>query len=457
MKALINEKRYIIYTLMLGIYLVNIFLDHNVLLYMAGIIAIPVFIISFAAASRLFKILGTFFIGAGVILFVVSGESAAQIPIFLTSNMQLLAFLAVLPWMNSVVHAGRFDRKISQLLRADVDDLGKLYARSSITSYLLVCFINLSALPFSQQVLQDNLSAVSKKLRESFVSRTTLRAFAIALAWSPMEIMVAITIDATGVGYAAYLPWLLLCSLLVLAIEMLWGRIEFRKHPYTPANQKMKNESINWKTLIFKIIELFAALSVFLMAVLLIGNWTGFNFILTVTLVLIPFSMCWAFVIQRWHTFRIVGWSMWKQRTTNMQNFVVLFLALGLFSSSLNETPVLTLMQTPFEAASGFPLAILLLIQFTYLGLSMVGVHPIATIGILMEILPPLYETMNPLSIGIVLITGGLATATVGTFGITVTMTAQNTMQNPYKITYRNMPFALLYGGMGTLIAYLLL
>ncbi|WP_252313884.1 hypothetical protein [Sinobaca sp. H24] len=123
----------------------------------------------------------------------------------------------------------------------------------------------------------------------------------------------------------------------------------------------------------------------------------------------------------------------------------------------MNETPVLTLMQTPFEAASGFPLAILLLIQFTYLGLSMVGVHPIATIGILMEILPPLYETMNPLSIGIVLITGGLATATVGTFGITVTMTAQNTMQNPYKITYRNMPFALLYGGMGTLIAYLLL
>ncbi|MFB4165539.1 hypothetical protein ACE1TI_17450 [Alteribacillus sp. JSM 102045] len=41
-----------------------------------------------------------------------------------------------------------------------------------------------------------------------------------------------------------------------------------------------------------------------------------------------------------------------------------------------------------------------------------------------MEVLPPLYDMINPASIGIVLITGALATASVGTYGITVTMTA---------------------------------
>ncbi|SDI51130.1 hypothetical protein [Alteribacillus bidgolensis] len=71
-------------------------------------------------------------------------------------------------------------------------------------------------------------------------------------------------------------------------------------------------------------------------------------------------------------------------------------------------------------AAANFRVVILLLIQFSYLLMSIFGVHPIATIGVLMEALPPLYEIINPISIGMVLITGALATAAVGTYGVTV-------------------------------------
>ncbi|WP_269758228.1 hypothetical protein [Thalassobacillus sp. C254] len=97
------------------------------------------------------------------------------------------------------------------------------------------------------------------------------------------------------------------------------------------------------------------------------------------------------------------------------------------------------------------------LIQFTYLSMSMIGVHPVATVGVLIEVLPPLYEIINPMSIGMVLVTGALATACAGTYGITVTMTSMNTKQNPYRITLRNLPFALTYGAVGVIMGYLLL
>ncbi|RSL31665.1 hypothetical protein D7Z54_19685 [Salibacterium salarium] len=456
MPFFIRNNRYILYALVLGLFLINVIVNSALLEYITGLIAIPVFLISFLGATRLFRILGTAFMGTGAVLFIVSGLSWSVVPVFMTSNMQLLAFLAVLPWMNSVVRAGRFDRRINQLLRANVEDLGKLYVRSLFTTYILVSFINLSALPLSQHVLLENLSKMKKKVKESFISRTTLRAFTVALAWSPMEIMVAITIDATGVGYISYLPWLLLCSVLVLLLDAWRGSRIFHAYPYEPAGGGL-NRTIRIKPLVYQIVQLFLALAVFLVIVVVLGNWSGLNFILTVTLVIIPFSFLWALVIGRWKSFRVVGWRMWKIRTNGMQNFVVLFLSLGFFSSSLNETPFLEMIRSPFLAASDFPIVILLLIQFTYLAMSMVGVHPIATVGVLIEVLPPLFEVINPMSIGIVLITGALATGAVGTYGITVTMTAQNTSQNPYKITVRNMPFAVFYGGVGTFVGFLLL
>ncbi|WP_158734961.1 hypothetical protein [Alteribacillus sp. YIM 98480] len=451
-----SNKRYILYTGVLGLFLLNVFIKSEILGYITGLLAIPMFAVSFLAAARLFQILGSLFMGTGAILFIISGMSVHVIPFWLTSNMQLLAFLTVLPWINSVVRAGRFDRRINQILRANVSDLGKLYPRSFLTTYILVSFINLSAIPLSHHVLLENLSKVKKKWKDSFISRTTLRAFSVALAWSPMEIMVAITIDATGVGYLSYLPWLLLCSLLVMIIDILCGRKYFANQPYEPAGSGV-SRSIHMRSLIFQVVQLFVALAIFLVVVVLLGNWTGLNFILTVTFVIIPFSFIWAMVIGRYRSFRKIGWPTWKFRTNGMQNFAVLFLSLGFFSSSLNHTPLLYFIQEPFMAAANFPVVILLLIQFSYLLMSMFGVHPIATIGVLMEAIPPLYEIINPISIGMVLITGALATAAVGTYGVTVTITAQNTKQNPYYITLRNMPFAFLYGGVGTLIGWLLL
>jgi len=49
--------------------------------------------------------------------------------------------------------------------------------------------------------------------------------------------------------------------------------------------------------------------------------------------------------------------------------------------------------------------------------------------------------------------------ASAGTYGVTVTvtMTSMNTKQIPYRITLKNMPFAVIYGGVGTLVAFFLL
>ncbi|GEL08686.1 hypothetical protein [Salisediminibacterium halotolerans] len=447
---------YIIYPSVFGLYVLNMFLGSTRLEWLIGLAAIPVLIFSYAGASRLFRILGGVFIVAGAGLFLYAGLPAVQLPMQMTATMPLLAFLTVLPWMNSVVRAGRFDRRINDLMKVNVADFGKLYVRSSFTTYLLVMFMNLSALPLTQEVLKGNMKNVKKRVSDSFISRVTLRAFTLALLWSPMEVMVAMTVDATGVSYLTFLPWLFLASVTLLMIDWLWNKKTFGQLENVPdENRRIPN--IQPGKMVWQIAQLLLALTVFLGSVVTLGNGFGLDFILSVTLVILPFAFTWAFLMGRFRSFRVLGWNTWKVRTNGMQNFVVLFISLSLFSESLNATPFMEMIQGPFLAAADTPILILLLIQFTYLAMSMIGVHPVATIAVLAEVLSPLYDLVNPVSIGIIMIMGALATATVGTYGVTVTMTAMNTEQNPYRITLRNMPFALLCGSVGTLIGWLLL
>ncbi|WP_246943420.1 hypothetical protein [Bacillus pinisoli] len=452
----INQHIYIVYTLILVTYTINVFLENPLIDLTIGLLAIPMLALSLVGASKLFKILGSIFIGVGAILYYMEGLSLTNIPTFMLVNMPLLAFLLVLPWMNSIVRAGRFDRRLKEMMEDNVSNLGKLYSRSSFTTYILCTFINISALSLAQEILMGNLSNLKKKLRDSYISRITLRAFALALAWSPMEIMVAMTVDATGVSYLRYLPWLLLCSTIVLMLDWFRGNRRFKEFPYQPSDMKQVR-NVNFGRVILQILKLLVALIVFLSLVVFVGNVFTLNFILSVTLVILPFSFGWALLMRRWRSFIHIGWQTWKVRSNNIQNFVVLFLSLSFFTSTLNATPFLQLIQRPFLAAEHSPILILLLIQLTYLLMCLVGVHPVATFGILAEVVQPLYGLVNPLSIGIVLIIGALTTATIGAYGVTVTLTSMNTKQNPYGITLRNMPFALFYGTVGTLMAYLLL
>ena len=447
---------YIYYSFVFFLYIINVFIGSESLNYIIGVFALVMFIVSFLGATRLFRVLGSSFVGVGAYLYYTTGQSILAIPGMLTSNLSLLTLLAMLPWMNSVVRSGRFDRSINQLLKVNASDMGTLYTRSSATTLTLAAFLNLSAASISQEVLKDNLSSVNKKLRDKFISMSTLRGFTLALLWSPLEIMVAVAIFTTGVSYVALLPWLLLIALITFGLDSLWGRYHFKKYPLENVTTN-ENTKIDVKAMTKKIVHLVIALSIFLTLVIGLGNLFNLDFILTVTLLIFPYAFGWSLLMKRGRSFLAIGWPNWKKQTNNMQNFSVLFISLSFFSTSVNGTTFLEIIQKPFLAAIDYPLLILIMLQILFIVLSMFGIHPIATVGILTGVITPLLAIMNPLSIAIVLITGSIATLTVGTYGMVVTLTSMNTEQNPYRITWNNMPFALMYGAIGTIIAYFLL
>ncbi|WP_339230502.1 hypothetical protein NSQ77_09250 [Oceanobacillus sp. FSL K6-2867] len=444
---------YIFYSSVFIIHIVNVFIESDTLNYIIGILALFMLVISFIGASNLFRILGIAFILIGGTVFTASEQSLIEIPGLLTSNMSLLTLLAMLPWMNSVVRSGRFDRSLNNLLNVNVADLGKLYPRGSITTLTLAAFLNLSAASISQDVLQDNLRTLSKKVRNSFISTATLRGYTLALLWSPLEILLAVSIFTTGADYVSLLPWLLLIAGITFLLDSLWGRYHYKKYTY----ESPESSAVSMKEIAKKIIHLMFALVVFLTLVITLGNLFDIDFIFTVTILIFPFAFVWAQLMRRGRSFWVIGWKTWKQKTNTMQNFVVLFITLAFFANSISGTLFLEFIQQPVLAIIEYPFFIFVVIQLIFIFMSMFGVHPIATIGILSGVIATLLETMNPISLAIVLTTSAVSTLTVGSYGLVVQLTSMNVGQNPYRITLNNMPYALMFGGIGSIVAYLLL
>ncbi|QQK78827.1 hypothetical protein HUG20_02190 [Salicibibacter cibi] len=444
---------HLLYSLLIFIYLINAFLELDSLNYVTGILAILLLVVCFRKAERLFQLMGTIFAVAGLGLFIHSGINWYELPYYLNTFVEILALFFVLPFINGIIIVGRYDQSVNKLLKSQVAHLGQLYGRGMMASYLLGSFLNIAMIPLVQSVLQKNLQTMANKIRSIFISQAMLRAYALCLVWSPMEVMVALTIDITQIDYLRLLPWLLVFSIALFLLSWAIGR---RYKKYRLSEDQQMNEKIEWKVY-RKIAGMLIFLVLFIGCIILMGEVFGFSFLTTVSIIIIPYSTVWAFLIKRIRTFYIYSLQYWRMRVSTMGSYVVLFLSLGLFIGVLRETELMTMVQEPLLYLSDTPLFLFVGIQLLFLGLAFVGFHPLVTMGILGEVIQPLLSIINPMSFAIVLITSSLSTVMAGPFNITVTLTGSLLKENPYRIAWWNIAFAFIFSGTGTLIALFLL
>ncbi|MFB4165376.1 hypothetical protein ACE1TI_16590 [Alteribacillus sp. JSM 102045] len=441
----------LIYSALVFAYGITIFWDSGVVMYLTGLFAFLSVVISFPKAQRLYKVTASIFVIIALITAAFEGIAVVQFPYYMTSTAILIMIFYVLPFINSVIVVGRYDQKVNRLLKTKISHLGQLYQRTALVSFLLGSFLNIGTIPLVVSVLKRNLKEQSANLVSRFISSAMLRGYALCLVWTPMEILVAISIDITGVGYVTLLPYLLLFSLTLLLITF-WAGKSYKGYTL---------ESVSGQIDMTAVYKKIASLSFFLILFISIIIWLrpllNLSFLETVGLVIIPYSFLWALVIKRIRSFLVYGLRTWQARTSSLQNYVVLFLSVGFFISILGESKLMGYLQYPFLILEGLPVLLFIVIQILFLGLAMVGFHPLVTISLVGEMLQPILGSVSPLAAAIVLITSGLSTVMAGPFNISVSLTGMLLHQNPYRVSLWNVGFAFLFSSGGTLLATIIL
>ncbi|MFC7322556.1 hypothetical protein [Halobacillus campisalis] len=445
------QHLYIFYSLVFLLNVIHVFWPNPVLYTVIGVAGMVMMVISVPRADRVFKILGGILLAAGSFFFISSGVSAGKIPAFFAGNVGLLFLLSMLPWMNSVVKAGRYNKLLHALLQGNGNrSLGPLYVRSEATMVSLAAFLNLSSATISQDLLINQLKHVKTKVRNSFVAMTTLRGYSLALLWSPLEILLATSIFITGANYLVVLPWMLLIALLGITIDAGIGKWLFSNYELEEQTSVLKRLSDHKK----KLGGFLLALVLFLVVVVFLVNVIQFDFLFAVTIAIFPFAFLWAVLLKRKRSFLTIGWPTWKKQTNHLSNFIVLLLALSFLTESLNVSPYLEYLQNPIIALEGHPLLIMLFIQAAFLVMTLLGVHPLATMGIFGGISELLMGALPPVTLTILLASTAIATVPSAPYGLIVTLTSISLRMNPYKIVMKNLPHSLVLGFLGVLVAW---
>ncbi|MFB5661836.1 hypothetical protein [Alteribacillus sp. HJP-4] len=444
--------RFVTYTLYALVYIGNIFAESEQITYLLGIIGMFALIISFHGANRTYQVLAVVFFIISTLLFFSWELPFKELPKYFTSMALLLALLYMIPYINHFMIVGRYERSLYRLLQTRTLTLRSFYRRVSFTHYMLGLFIFLSAIPLVYRFVTQRLHQFSDKTIQKFAVQSMLRSFASVNVWSPIEVYIALVLGITGVSYLGILPFLFGFSIFMLMIDwVIAGKYKRLPLPEeAPGRLFAKKEKL-------KLLSMGFFLLLFISTASLVTFLTPLDFFESLIIIIFPYTFSWAFIIRRHKTFLRYNAVMRQQQTKTMQNFMLLFIVLGCFNSIVEETNIFQIIRGPFMGLGDTPLLLFLMLQISSIALACAGVHPLVTISMQGLFVEPFLQQINPLSIAIVMITATLANDAAGTFNVPITMMSQYMKRQPYLLTLWNLPFALIFGGAGVGLAYLLL
>jgi hypothetical protein len=412
-----------------------------------GLLAILCLLVSIHEARRIFQIIGSLFIAAGIVCMVWAQIPVTRLPSLMISNVTLISLLYMLPYINRVIRVGGYDRHVSRWLYMPSGSLGQLYVRSVAVSCLLSLFLFFASVPLLHRVLTKHLQHQDSELAKRFMGMSILRGFGTVSIWSPVEPLVAMAVLLTGISYISLFPWMFGLSIVLFAVGGLWG-LAYRNHA-VGAGREVEDPFLLKRPSWSKTIAFIAALVLLISSAYTLHSVTKLSFFAAMTFVLLPFSIIWSLLMRRFSRFLASSRKQWRENTDSLRHLLVLFLSFGFFNSAVTETSLLQLMNGPVEAIAQWPAALFLFILIVSLALPIIGIHPFVVMSLFGVFLQPVLNTINPLSIAIILITTCICSSFMGTFNTTVTIMSGLLQVNPYRITVWNLTFGLVFGLIG--------
>ncbi|OQP17045.1 hypothetical protein QWV57_10515 [Geobacillus zalihae] len=441
-----------VYTAAVALYMVAQFVETAPVHYAMGAAALSAFIVSAFFARGVYQVSGALFFAFGVGLFLFYGDAWPTFVLHFERVLGLLALFFVLPFMNTLIRVGRYDQSLSEWLKRNVGGVSSLYRRSFSVCHLLGLFLNIATIPLLVKSLRTALRNVGGRKAESFYVRNLLRAYALCLTWSPMEVMISTTIDFTGVHYYEVALFLLLLAFTMAMIDWGTAAVSYRSIPLDNGEEAGRESAVSIGK---KAAQLLVVLVVFTVLVSLVQRWLGKGFLFSIVLLLVPFCFGWALLVRRVKRYAVMALCHWKERTEGLGNYFFMFLGAGLFVEMLARSPLLAGLGGWFRVGAEHSVWLYAMIAAYFFTTSLVGFHPLVSLTLLMPLLEPVRLLVPAVPLSIVLICCSLATVMYSPYNISVSLLAEELGDNPYRIGRRNVPFALGYMAVGIGIALL--
>ena len=449
---LFTNQYYLVYLIMFLLYISHYFTGIEILGHLTIWVALFAIFISWFAAAKIFKIVSAAFIAVSLILGLLSGQTLLSLYEHTLSNIPLVMFFSMMPWISVIFRIGGMKESLTQTIQDKNNYMPNIYLKTFLNSGFLSVFLNISGTYIVQNIIIRLFSNENIHTRNDIIGTATARAFAVMMMSAPLELIVVISIDYTGVQYLTMLPWLFIISFIGFLTEIIYSRKAFGDVkvdlPYTEIDNRM---------LIRSLIKMMIILVIFVAIVILVSQNTELSFIFTIGLALFPFSLITSALLGFAWKFLKEGSLAWKHHNNHLQNFVVLFIPLGIFSGAFSNSALPGVMQSLLSNIGGSMLVIFIVAALFIGGMSLLGIHSVASVAIIYDVLLPVIDEASLLSFIIVVVAAGVGTTAYSPYSTVANVTVQNINISPYFLLRRNKGFAVRMMVIAIIVATILL
>ncbi|GEO65688.1 hypothetical protein [Levilactobacillus spicheri] len=429
-----------------------------------AICAIGVSVLGLPHLSRSFQVATLIFFLAGLGLMATTGLSVSHLAAAITSMVDIVVLLVVMQLFLIPVTVGHYQAAVGAFMQRHVHGPKQTYTFVMLVTHLLSSILSMGTVAIVLSILGDSIRHQVKDSAH-FAATSVLRAFTLGTLWAPGAATIFLISTVTQVRWTRlFLPCLILGLLgLILAYLMEHRQpymrvqpVPSRSEPATPVTAHAPLLGLVLAVLVllalsFVLMEKQVASSmdsVTLAGLVVVGGWLGL-------------LGCRKADSQAFKpVLRQAGRTYWQRGLTGGAALAPFFVGIGTFTYGFEHStlsPALTKALAPEFAHLGW--SVIVLIPLIVVLVSLVGIHPLASVALIGKIIMTLHVAVSPLLIALSLNIGSVVAYMFSPFAGIVLIVATLLNVHPATVSVRwnwrfSLTFLVLSLGVATLLSF---
>jgi hypothetical protein len=363
----------------------------------------------------------------------------------------LMALLAAVMLLGIALELGRFADLFDRFY-INTTRLYQSYIFSLLISYVLSFLSLLGAVAPSYYLVNENLKKLGLERGNRFETTSIARGYAMAIIVSPAAATVGIALKYSGLSWLKMVEPIFLLSITGLLaaffVEPSW-RSKKAVQPLLNPGHKVETSWQDTNGVFLKrLLSFFLLFAGVIGTISFLGNVLHFSSLNSISAGCLLVTFAWGALSGNLRPVLSRALSFFENDIMNLSDQIVLFIAAGFFTFSMEHSGRLEWLGYFVEEASGRigTVALLSLVPLLIMLLAMIGLHPFAS-GIIIAkalSLSPLY--FNPLGLAAALMSGMSMSFVVSPFSGLILILASFTGKSPYRVGIRwNISFVITF------------
>jgi hypothetical protein len=377
------------------LFLIHYFWEIQWLQYLLVIVSLIAFGGSVTKANRFPRIVGLFMMVVGILVEWNKGTGIDGISEGIILILPLLSLLTLVPLLSIPLRMGGYFESVSQLLHHFLQQPQKLYTGITSTLFILSPVLNLGSVKIIHEFLED------LKFPSAMMAKGYIMGFTTAMMWSPYFASVSLVLYYLHVPFNEYILYGISLGLLSLIVGNVLFAFWIKRNPMELGSHIGKIDKKVRKHLV-KLILLILILLAVCLGVESITHW---SMMVIVCLMSILVPLIFGIITFDWKMMLPLLIDYRDRTVPMMNNEIMLFMSAGMLAFAMKGTTVMNgvssiLIGFANQSFFLFALAILLFV----LAISYIGIHQIASVGVLAMQLNPTELGMSNIQLALILL-----------------------------------------------------